>query len=141
MIFLEEIGVFFSVIFFFRINSFGDRGMFQLDWEVFNIVLICENFEGVLVGSKLDFLWDKMVCYEGFSYIDIIEMFMGLWYIEGECSKGIIMGNVSFILIKGDVGIVIFVDCDFWIGEKKKKFKVFEEYVCIDCGKFICLGM
>jgi PAS domain S-box-containing protein len=66
---------------------------------------------------------------------DTIEMLTGLRYQEGERSRGIIAGNASPALIKGDAGIAIPVDRDGRGGEKKKKIKVAEEYVCTDCGK------
>merc|ERR1712000_31042 len=74
-----------------------------------------------------------MARYEG-AYTDTIEMLTGLRYVEGERSKGITTGNASPTLIKGDAGIAIPVDRDPRTGEKKKKLKASEEYVCTDCG-------
>ncbi|KAK4129647.1 hypothetical protein N657DRAFT_668582 [Parathielavia appendiculata] len=65
---------------------------------------------------------------------DTIEMLTGLRYQEGERSLGITTGNPSPALITGDAGIAIPVDRDPRTGEKKKKLKVAEEYVCTDCG-------
>ncbi|KAL2136515.1 hypothetical protein VTI74DRAFT_3340 [Chaetomium olivicolor] len=65
---------------------------------------------------------------------DTIEMLTGLRYQEGERSMGITTGNPSPALITGDAGIAIPVDRDTRTGEKKKKLKVAEEYVCTDCG-------
>lgn len=65
---------------------------------------------------------------------DTIEMLTGLRYQEGERSRGITTGNPSPALITGDAGIAIPVDRDQRAGEKKKKLKVAEEYVCTDCG-------
>jgi hypothetical protein len=62
-------------------------------------------------------------------------MLTGLRYQEGERSKGITTGNASPTLIKGDAGIAIPIDRDPRTGDKKKKLKVAEEYVCTDCGE------
>ncbi len=69
------------------------------------------------------------------SHADTIEMLTGLRYQDGERSRGITTGNPSPALITGDAGIAIPVDRDARAGEKKKKLKVAEEYVCTDCGK------
>ncbi|KAF4125054.1 cutinase palindrome-binding protein [Geosmithia morbida] len=93
-----------------------------------------ENLEGAFSnGNRPDSLRDKMVRYEG-AYTDTIEMLTGLRYVEGERSRGITTGNASPTLIKGDAGIAIPVDRDPRTGEKKKKLKASEEYVCTDCG-------
>lgn len=65
---------------------------------------------------------------------DAIELLTGLKYQEGERPRGITTGSASPALIKGDAGIAIPVDRDSRAGEKKKKLKVAEEYVCTDCG-------
>lgn len=77
-----------------------------------------------------------MARYEGASHTDTIEMLTGLRYVEGERSRGITTGNSSPTLVKGDVGIAIPIDRDPRTGEKKKKLKVAEEYVCTDCGAY-----
>ena len=99
-----------------------------------NIALTRENLEGVTAGSRPDSIRDKMARYEATSHTDTIEMLTGLRYLEGERSRGITTGNSSPILIKGDAGIAIPIDRDPRTGEKKKKLKVAEEYVCTDCG-------
>jgi PAS domain S-box-containing protein len=71
------------------------------------------------------------------THADTIEMLTGLRYHEGERSRGLTTGNPSPALITGDAGIAIPVDKDPRTGEKKKKLKVAEEYVCTDCGKFL----
>ncbi|KAH7320003.1 hypothetical protein B0I35DRAFT_478295 [Stachybotrys elegans] len=120
---------------FYRSNSSnGDRQMSQSDRTALNIALTRENLEGAVAGSRPDSLRDKMARYEGASHTDTIEMLTGLRYMEGERSKGITTGNASPTLIKGDVGIAIPVDRDPRTGEKKKKLKASEEYVCTDCG-------
>lgn len=119
---------------FFRTNSASDRVMSQSDRDALNIALTRENLEGAVGGNKPDSLRDKMARYEGSSHTDTIEMLTGLRYIEGERSKGITTGNASPTLIKGDAGIAIPVDRDPRTGEKKKKLKTSEEYVCTDCG-------
>ncbi|CAH0029616.1 unnamed protein product [Clonostachys rhizophaga] len=101
--------------------------------QTLNSALTRENLEGAAVGNRPDSLKDKMARYEGV-YTDTIEMLTGLRYLEGERSKGITTGNASPTLIKGDAGIAIPVDRDPRTGEKKKKLKTSEEYVCTDCG-------
>lgn len=101
-----------------------------------NIALTRENLEGAIAGSRPDSIRDKMARYEGSSnHAETIEMLTGLRYQEGERSRGITTGDASPTLIKGDAGIAIPVDRDPRTGEKKKKLKVAEEYVCTDCGK------
>ncbi|EGO52130.1 zinc finger protein white collar 2 [Neurospora tetrasperma FGSC 2508] len=97
-----------------------------------NIALTRENLEGI-AGSRPDSIREKMLRYEG-NHADTIEMLTGLKYQEGERSHGITTGNASPTLIKGDAGIAIPLDRDPRTGEKKKKIKVAEEYVCTDCG-------
>ncbi|KAK2043017.1 GATA zinc finger protein [Colletotrichum somersetense] len=106
----------------------GDRS------SALNVALTREALEGV-AGSRPDSLKDKMARYEGgASHTDTIEMLTGLRYIEGERSRGITTGNASPTLIKGDAGIAIPLDRDPRTGDKKKKLKTSEEYVCTDCG-------
>ncbi|KAI0400174.1 hypothetical protein F4802DRAFT_610301 [Xylaria palmicola] len=93
-----------------------------------------ENLEGATAGNRPDSIGDKMARYEGTSHTDTIEMLTGLRYVEGERSRGITTGSSSLTLIKGDIGIAIPVDRDPRTGEKKKKLKIAEEYVCTDCG-------
>ncbi|KAI1167130.1 hypothetical protein F5B18DRAFT_525675 [Nemania serpens] len=93
-----------------------------------------ENLEGATAGNRPDSIGDKMARYEGASFTDTIEMLTGLRYVEGERSRGVTTGSSSLTLIKGDVGIAIPVDRDPKTGEKKKKLKIAEEYVCTDCG-------
>ncbi|KAI0109104.1 hypothetical protein GGR51DRAFT_547910 [Nemania sp. FL0031] len=99
-----------------------------------NGALTRENLEGATAGNKPDSIGDKMARYEGASFTDTIEMLTGLRYVEGERSRGVTTGSSSLTLIKGDVGIAIPVDRDPKTGEKKKKLKIAEEYVCTDCG-------
>ncbi|KAK0731532.1 hypothetical protein B0H67DRAFT_77160 [Lasiosphaeris hirsuta] len=98
-----------------------------------NIALTRENLEGI-AGGRPDSIREKMARYEGTTHADTIEMLTGLRYQEGERSRGITTGNASPTLIKGDAGIAIPMDRDPRTGEKKKKLKVAEEYVCTDCG-------
>jgi PAS domain S-box-containing protein len=106
-----------------------------------NANLTKENLEGAIAGSRPDSLRDKMSRLGGVSHADTIEMLTGLRYGEGERSRGITTGNHSPVLIKGDAGIAIPVDRDPRTGEKKKKLKVAEEYVCTDCGKSACRNL
>ena len=98
-----------------------------------NVALTRENLEGVTAGNRPDSIRDKMARYEG---ANTIEMLTGLRYQDGERSRGITTGSHSPTLIKGDAGIAIPIDRDPRTGEKKKKLKVAEEYVCTDCGKW-----
>jgi PAS domain S-box-containing protein len=103
-----------------------------------NGALTRENLEGPSGRGRSDSLVDKMVRYEGTDpHVDTIEMLTGLRYIEGERSRGITTGERSPTLIRGDAGIAIPKDRDGRLGEKKKKLKASEEYVCTDCGKFL----
>lgn len=91
-----------------------------------------------VANDRPDSLTEKMARYEG-SHADTIEMLTGLRYIEGERSKGITTGVASPALIRGDAGIVIPAGRDFRTGDKKKKQKTVEEYVCTDCGRLFLL--
>lgn len=118
-----------------RRNSVQDSmRLSHSDRNALNVALTRENLEGASAGSRPDSLRDKMARFEGTSHADTIEMLTGLRYMEGERSKGITTGNASPTLIKGDAGIAIPVDRDPRTGEKKKKSKPSEEYVCTDCG-------
>ncbi|KAI1812965.1 hypothetical protein GGS20DRAFT_577964 [Poronia punctata] len=99
-----------------------------------NVALTRENLEGVTAGNRPDSINDKMARYEGACFTDTIEMLTGLRYVDGERTRGMTSGNPSLTLIKGDAGIAIPVDRDPKTGEKKKKLKIAEEYVCTDCG-------
>lgn len=118
-------------------NRGGERGgLADADRVALNRTLTKENLEGAAAGNRPDSLKDKMARYEATSHTDTIEMLTGLRYLEGERSRGITTGNASPTLIKGDVGIAIPLDRDPRTGDKKKKLKTSEEYVCTDCGKF-----
>lgn len=92
-----------------------------------------ENLEGA-AGSRSDSLRDKMARYERGSRVDTIEMLTGLRYVDGERGRGPPSGRSSPKLITGDAGITIPVGRESRAGEKKRKQKVVEEYVCTDCG-------
>lgn len=100
-----------------------------------NAALTRQNLEDVNASSKPDSINDKMARYEGATHIETIEMLTGLRYQDGERSQGISTGDMSPALIRGDAGIAIPVDKDARAGDKKKKTKVPDEYVCTDCGK------
>ncbi|KAL2756581.1 hypothetical protein ACRALDRAFT_2088100, partial [Sodiomyces alcalophilus JCM 7366] len=102
------------------------------DKGAFNPTLTRDALERV-ANSRPDSLTEKMARYEG-SHADTIELLTGLRYIEGERSKGITTGVASPALIRGDAGIVIPAGRDFRSGDKKKKQRTVEEYVCTDCG-------
>ncbi|KAG5988007.1 hypothetical protein E4U54_004799 [Claviceps lovelessii] len=115
--------------FLFRSNSSNDDMQ-----DMMNATLTRENLEGAVAARRSDSLGDKMARYEGNLHAETIEMLTGLRYLEGERSKGITTGGSSPTLIKGDAGIAIPADRDMRGGEKKKKLKTAEEYVCTDCG-------
>lgn len=116
--------------------------------SVSNLALTRQNLDEALAASRPDSINDKMARYEGATHVETIEMLTGLRYREGERSKGISTGASSPALIRGDAGIPIQVDkngCpvsrpdpaspyDAAFGDKKKKMKVADEYVCTDCG-------
>ncbi|KAF8458056.1 hypothetical protein BGX38DRAFT_642710 [Terfezia claveryi] len=86
-------------------------------------------------SSKVDSLRDKIARFEGATHMETIEMLTGLRYREGERSRGISTGDTSPSLIRGDVGVPIPMDKESrHTGEKKKKQKIADEYVCTDCG-------
>jgi len=99
-----------------------------------NTALTSQNLHEALAGYKPDSINDKMARYEGASHIETIEMLTGLHYRDGERSYGISTGDTSPALIRGDAGIAILVDREKREGEKKKKVKITDEYVCTDCG-------
>ncbi|KAK6539288.1 blue light receptor [Orbilia ellipsospora] len=95
-----------------------------------------QNLEGLNNSAmRSDSLRDKMARYEGVTHADTIEMLTGLRYNEGERSRGISTGDTSPSLIRGDVGVPMSADRESrGSGERKKKIKVTNEYVCTDCG-------
>jgi PAS domain S-box-containing protein len=103
-----------------------------------------KNLDEANASSRPDSITDKMARYEGATYIEGIEMLTGLHYGEGERSQGISTGDSSAALIRGDAGIAIPLDKDGMRtggaagdaggGDKKKKLKLADEYVCTDCG-------
>ena len=99
-----------------------------------NMQLTRENLHDATASFKQDSINDKMARYEGATHLETIEMLTGLRYRDGERSKGISTGDASPTLIRGDAGIAISIDKDGRNGDKKKKLKVADEYVCTDCG-------
>lgn len=102
-----------------------------------NAALTRQNLEDANAGSKPDSIRDKMARYEGATHIETIEMLTGLRYQDGERSRGISTGDMSPALIRGDAGIAISADKEARSGDKKKKIKLADEYVCTDCGMLI----
>jgi PAS domain S-box-containing protein len=101
-----------------------------------NAALTRQNLEDANASSKPDSINDKMARYEGATHIETIEMLTGLRYQDGERSRGISTGDMSPALIRGDAGIAIPLDKEARAGDKKKKIKLPDEYVCTDCGMF-----
>ena len=122
-----------------------------------NTALTQKNLDEALASSRPDSITDKMARYEGATHIEGIEMMTGLHYGDGERAHGISTGDAGGTLIRGDAGIVIPVDKDAAnrgpgasglqggtggppggnagsSGDKKKKLKLADEYVCTDCG-------
>jgi PAS domain S-box-containing protein len=87
-----------------------------------------KNLEDITSKSRQDSLRDKMARIEA-SSADTIALLTGI-----ENGERMAAGNRSPTLIKGDAGIAIPMDRDIRSGEKKKKLKLAEEYVCTDCG-------
>ncbi|KAI9771115.1 MAG: blue light receptor [Geoglossum simile] len=104
-----------------------------------NTALTRRNLDEANATSKPDSINDKMARYEGATHIETIEMLTGLRYRDGERSQGISTGDASPTLIRGDVGIVIPTDKEARGGDKKKKLKIADEYVCTDCGMLASL--
>jgi PAS domain S-box-containing protein len=108
-----------------------------------NTALTQKNLDEANASSRPDSITDKMARYEGATHIEGIEMLTGLRYGDGERSQGISTGDSSAALIRGDAGIAIPVDKDGMRtggaagscgGDKKKRLKMADEYVCTDCG-------
>lgn len=108
-----------------------------------NTALTQKNLDEANASSRPDSITDKMARYEGATHIEGIEMLTGLRYGDGERSQGISTGDTSAALIRGDAGIAIPLDKDGIRaagaagsngGDKKKKLKMADEYVCTDCG-------
>lgn len=87
-----------------------------------------KNLEDITAKSRQDSLRDKMARFEA-SSADTIALLTGI-----ENGERMATGNRSPTLIKGDAGIAIPMDRENRSGEKKKKLKLAEEYVCTDCG-------
>lgn len=71
------------------------------------------------------------------SYIDGIEIMTGLRYGEGERSRGLSTGETNGGLIQDDADVALLAEQlgqSPGDGDKKKKLKTSEEYVCTDCG-------
>ena len=102
--------------------------------SVSNTALTQQNLDEANAQVRPDSITDKMARYEGATHIETIEMLTGLRYRDGERSQGISTGAESPALIRGDAGIAIPIDKDNRLGDKKKKLKVADEYVCTDCG-------
>lgn len=86
-------------------------------------------------SSRVDSLDDKMARYGVAHGPDPIEMFTGLRYRDGERSKGLSTGDTSPALLRGDAGVPLPSEPHpRHSGEKKKKQKIAEEYVCTDCA-------
>ncbi|KFY66135.1 hypothetical protein V496_02160 [Pseudogymnoascus sp. VKM F-4515 (FW-2607)] len=85
-------------------------------------------------SSKPGSTEEKAVLYGGATNVETIEMLTGLRYQDGERSKGISTGDASPTLIRGDSGTSMSADKDGRGGDKKKKLKTADKYVCTDCG-------
>jgi hypothetical protein len=82
-------------------------------------------------SSRPDSLRDKMARYEGTSPAATVERLTGMRFPDGDHQSGAHMGPS---IIRGDAGIAIAIDRDPRTGEKKKKLKTTDEYLCTDCG-------
>lgn len=93
-----------------------------------------QGHEDASSSSKTGSTDEKTVLYGGATNIETIEMLTGLRYQDGERSKGISTGDASPTLIRGDSGTSMSADKDGRGGDKKKKLKTADKYVCTDCG-------
>ena len=109
--------------------------------------LTSDNLREANASRQPDSMIDKMARYEGATHIETIEMLTGLRYREGERSQGISTGDASPNLIRGeargDIGIPVPIDKENrgGSGDKKKKAKMADEYVCTDCGRSFLLPL
>jgi PAS domain S-box-containing protein len=101
-----------------------------------NTRLSRENLEDAKANNIPGSSSDNMARYDGVTHIETIEMLTGLRYQDGERSHGISTGDQSPKLVRGDIGIAIPVNKEAKSGDKKKKIKLPDEYVCTDCGTF-----
>ena len=118
-------------------SSFGlqqDQASMLASNKISNNALTQKNLTEANEAFEQDSINDKMARFEGNTYLETIEMLTGLQYRDGERSQGISTGDASPALIRGDAGIAISADKDGRGGDKKKKLKVADEYVCTDCG-------
>lgn len=93
-----------------------------------------QGHEDASASIKTESKEEKRVLYGGATNIETIEMLTGLRYQDGERSQGISTGDASPTLIRGDSGTTIPADNDGRGGDKKKKIKAADKYVCTDCG-------
>ncbi|KAL5346280.1 white collar 2 type of transcription factor [Pseudogymnoascus australis] len=93
-----------------------------------------QGHEDTNSSSKPGSTEEKTVLYGGATNVETIEMLTGLRYQDGERSKGISTGDASPTLIRGDSGTSMSADKDGRGGDKKKKLKTADKYVCTDCG-------
>ncbi|KAI1006503.1 Cutinase palindrome-binding protein [Podosphaera aphanis] len=98
-----------------------------------NAPLTKQALEKSNASFRPDSIHDKMARFDAANRIESIEMLTGLRYREGERSQGISTGAQSPMLVTGDAGIAIPLDKE-GKGDKKKKSKFPDEYVCTDCG-------
>lgn len=122
----------------FGTSSIADGSMAPPDLPSENSsgALTRENLEGAVAGAPQDSLRDKMARFEQGTPIETIEMLTGRRYVDGDRRKNG-SGQASPKLITGDAGITIPIGREARSGEKKRRQKVVEEYVCTDCGMFI----
>lgn len=83
-----------------------------------------------------DFVTEKGSRFDNNSHLDGIELMTGLRYRQGERSHGISTADPSAALIQSDASNLQSdrENRSGSIGDKKKKQKPPEEYVCSDCG-------
>ncbi|KAK5657038.1 hypothetical protein OQA88_3564 [Cercophora sp. LCS_1] len=76
---------------------------------------------------------ERMTRRDGSDHLGAVQLLTGTTPM-GDRNRNAMAGKGSPMTIRGDAGIAIPVDRDPRTGEKKKKQKVAEEYVCNDCG-------
>lgn len=96
-----------------------------------------QNSEGITAKLGSDCTVEKGSRFDNSFYHDGIEFMTGLRYQGGERSHGISTADPSAALIQSDTSITLPNQREHRngsIGDKKKKQKATEEYVCTDCG-------
>lgn len=96
-----------------------------------------QNSDSITAKLVSDCAAEKVSRFDDNSYLDGIEVMTGLRYRNGERSHGISTAEPGAALIQGDTCITLPNEREYragGVGDKKKKQKATEEYICTDCG-------